>query len=123
MLDIRLPSGASGKLSRYVGIELEQAKAQFTAHLAHELTGALQQKGRKNIWPQDTGNSRESFLVEDVANSEELVVTNDAWYAEEVNNRQSYASGRENPNYKAAQRQVQQRWPSSVEKALARTEV
>ena len=89
------------------------------ANLAHEMNNALAQRGR-TLWPQDTGYSRDRFMVEDVPRVFEIHVMNSALYAAAVNNRERYPRGSENPNYQAVQRTIQKEWQEIVRRTLAK---
>ena len=89
----------------------------FLANLAHVIERVLRrQKGR--LWPRETGFSQNRFRVEDVAHTRDLLVLNSAPYARFVNDRESYPSGKPNPNYRAAQRTIEKHWGDIVRRAL-----
>ena len=84
-------------------------RAVLSANLARELERGLRRRAG-TLWPQDTGFSRDRFRCEDEAISNNILVLNTARYARYVNNRARYASGRRNPNYRAAQRTIEKVW-------------
>lgn len=110
-----LPDGTAN-LDRYIGRELEEATARFKSNLAEEATAVLQLQ-RDNIWPRETRFSSKRFLAEE-DHQGDILVTNSAPYAKYVNNRQHYPRGGANPNYRAAQRQIEAQADRILRKAL-----
>ncbi|MDE0004599.1 MAG: hypothetical protein OXQ29_18065 [Rhodospirillaceae bacterium] len=110
-----LPDGTAN-LGRFIGRELEEAKARLTSNLAEEVTVVLRLKG-KNIWPRETGFSAGRFLAEEDHRGN-ILVANTAPYARAVNNRKHYPRGGANPNYRAAQRQIEAQADRILQKAL-----
>lgn len=96
--------------------EVEEAKTRLVSGVAEEVEVVLRLKG-ENIWPRLTGFSVKRFRAEEDHRGN-VVVTNSAPYAAAVNNRRTYPRGGRNPNYRAAQRQIEAQTGRIVAKAL-----
>ena len=92
-----------------VGRTIEEGIARYQAGIALETTRVLTRLS-DNVWPHgnrptSTGNSVRKWIAEE--GNAEILVVNTAPYVKYVNNEPVFPSGKRNPNYRAAQRQVE----------------
>ena len=86
--------------------------------VAREVEAVL--TGPQSEWPEDTGSSKRMFSVKAAGSGGDIDIQNDAQYAAAVNNRQTYRSGKPNPNYDAVGRTVENNWDKVVRDAARR---
>ena len=113
----RTPGGAAADAS--LRGDWEELRADIVAAVAHETELTLRRKTGSH-WPRDTDFSANRFRADDIAHSDDILITNSAPYAAAVNNRRTYPSGRPNPNYKAVERTIESQTAKILRKAQSR---